>query len=61
MQCGDKDFIWFFEIEEHGASEAHKKEFLNYEGLKILKVNNIFLWKFDWFCAVILWEFEFFN
>jgi len=30
-----KDFIWFFEMEEHGALEAHKKEFLNYEVLKI--------------------------
>ena len=32
---GFKDFIWFFEMEEHGASEAHKNEFLNYEVLKI--------------------------
>ena len=30
-----KDFIWFFEMEEHGASEAHKNEFLNDEILKI--------------------------
>ena len=30
-----KDFIWFFEMEEHRASEAHKNEFLNYEVLKI--------------------------
>ena len=32
---GFKNFIWFFEMEEHGASEAHKNEFLNYEVLKI--------------------------
>ena len=32
---GFKDFIWFFEMEEHWASEAHKNEFLNYEVLKI--------------------------
>ena len=32
---GFKDFIWFFEMEEHEASEAHKNEFLNYEVLKI--------------------------
>ena len=32
---GFKDFIGFFEMEEHGASEAHKNEFLNYEVLKI--------------------------
>ena len=32
---GFKHFIWFFEMEEHGASEAHKNEFLNYEVLKI--------------------------
>ena len=32
---GFKDFIWFFEMEERGASEAHKNEFLNYEVLKI--------------------------
>ena len=32
---GFKGFIWFFEMEEHGASEAHKNEFLNYEVLKI--------------------------
>ena len=30
-----KDFFWFFEMEENGASEAHKNEFLNYEILKI--------------------------
>ena len=30
-----KDFIWFFEMEEHGASEAHKNDFLNYEVFKI--------------------------
>ena len=28
-------------MEEHGASEAHKNEFLNYEVLKIQKANNI--------------------
>ena len=32
---GFQDFIWFFEMEEHGSSEAHKNEFLNYEVLKI--------------------------
>ena len=32
---GFKDFISFFEMEEHGASEAYKNEFLNYEVLKI--------------------------
>jgi hypothetical protein len=32
---GFKDFVWFFEMEEHGASEAHKIEFLDYEVLKI--------------------------
>ena len=32
---GFKNFIWFFEMEEHGASEAHKNELLNYEVLKI--------------------------
>ena len=30
-----KDFIVFFEMEEQGASDAHKNEFLNYEVLKI--------------------------
>ena len=33
--AGFKNFISFFEMEEHGASEAHKNEFLNYEVLKI--------------------------
>ena len=28
-------FHLFFEMEEHGASEAHKNEFLNYKVLKI--------------------------
>ena len=32
---GFKDFIWFFEMEEQGASEAYKNEFLNHEVLKI--------------------------
>ena len=40
---GFKDFIGFFEMAEHGASEAHKNEFLSYEVLKIQKANNIFL------------------
>ena len=43
---GSKDFFWFFEMEELGASEAQKSEILNYEALKILKANNNFLWKF---------------
>lgn len=30
-----KDFIKFFEMEELGASEAHKTEILDYEVIKI--------------------------
>ena len=30
-----KDFFWFFEMEEHRASEAHKTELLNHVILKI--------------------------
>ena len=40
---GLKDFFWFFEMEELGASEAQKNEILNYEALIILKANNDFL------------------
>ena len=40
---GLKDFFWFFEMEELGASEAQKSEILNYEVLLILKANNNFL------------------
>ena len=32
---GLNDFFWFFEMDELGASEAHKAEILNYEVLKI--------------------------
>ena len=47
LQCGDQvSRILFFEMEEHGALEAHRNEFLNYEVLKIWKANNIFLKKF---------------
>ena len=35
-----KDFFWFFEMEELGASEAHKTEVLNYKVLNIYKAND---------------------